>query len=429
MKGDTLPLQLYRALTSAATPFLPWLLWSRRRRGKEEAARISERKGYASLPRPPGPLAWVHGASVGEGLALLPLIGRLRTRGFQVLVTTGTVTSAHVVGERLPDGAIHQYAPLDAPAFVRRFLDHWSPDIVLIAESELWPNILGEADARGIPLVLVNARLSARSHDRWSKAPKTIRALLGTIDLCLAQSAADAMRLMDLGAARVQVSGNLKYDVPALPAHPTELARLRAVIGSRPVWLAASTHAGEEEIALAAHCGLLRQFPSLVTIVAPRHPERAGQIAAMARSFGVTPARRSAGETPGPGPQFYIADTIGELGLFYRISSVVFVGKSLAGEGGQNPIEPAKLGAAILHGPNVSNFTEVYAELDSRGGAREVADVGELAQALALMLGDARHLRAMARAASEGVQSFAGAGDKIMQAIEPYVLQMQLGQR
>ncbi len=426
---NTLPLLAYRALTRIATPFLPLLLFARKRRGKEDVARLAERKGHASVSRPQGPLAWVHGASVGEGLALLPLIGRLRARGFHVLVTTGTVTSAQVVGDRLPDGAIHQYAPLDAPAFVMRFLDHWRPDIVLVAESELWPNILYEADARDIPLVLVNARLSARSHDRWRLAPKTIRTLLSSIDLCLAQSTTDAMRLMDLGAARVQVAGNLKYDVPALPAHPTELARLRAAIGSRPVWLAASTHAGEEEIALAVHCGLLRQFPSLVTIVAPRHPERAGQIAAMARSFGVQPVRRSAGETPGPGPQFYIADTIGELGLFYRISSVVFLGKSLAGEGGQNPIEPAKLGAAILHGPHIANFAEVYGELDARGGATEVADVGELAEALARMLGDARHLRQMARAASESVQTFAGAGDKIMQAIEPYVLQMQLGQR
>ena len=344
-----------------------------------------------------------------------------------MLLTTGTVTSARVMEDRLPEGVTHQFAPLDAPAYVRRFLDHWEPDIALFAESELWPNMILETDARGVPLVLVNARVSERSYLRWRRFPKTIQAILGAVDLCLAQSPADATRLMDLGAARVQVAGNLKYDVPALPADPTQLARLRALIGARPVWLAASTHAGEEEIALAAHCGLLDRFPNLLTIVAPRHPERGGQIAAMARQYGVPASQRSSGGIPGPETQFYVADTIGEMGLFYRLCGIVFLGKSLAGEGGQNPIEPVKLGAAILHGPNVSNFADVYAAFDSEQGAIQVQDVESLAAALAALLNDARRLRATARAASETVQRLGGACDAIMQAIEPYVLQMQVG--
>jgi 3-deoxy-D-manno-octulosonic-acid transferase len=417
----------YRALTAIATPLLPaWLMW-RLSRGKEDRARLGERRGLAGLHRPKGRLAWLHGASVGEALALQPLIQRLRARGFNVLLTTGTLTSARVMEDRLSDGVIHQFASLDSAHYVNRFLDHWRPDIALFAESELWPNMLLGADARGIPLVLVNARVSERSYNRWRQFPGAIRALLGAIDLCLAQSPADATRLMDLGAARVQVAGNLKYDVPALPADPAKLARMRAIVGARPVWLAASTHAGEEEIALAVHCGLLRQFPNLLTIVAPRHPERGGQIAAMARQYGVPVSQRSAGETPGPGSQFYVADTIGELGLFYRVCGIVFVGKSLAGEGGQNPIEPVKLGAAILHGPNVSNFADVYAAIQLENGAIEVRDVEEMASALASLLSDARRLRQTARAASEVVHGMGGACDSIMQAIEPYILQMQIG--
>jgi 3-deoxy-D-manno-octulosonic-acid transferase len=420
-------LGLYRAVTTLLTPLAPLLLAWRRRRGKEDPLRARERTGASAVRRPNGPLAWVHGASVGEGIALLPLIVRLRARGFLVLLTTGTVTSARVLGSRLPDGVLHQYAPLDAPRFARRFLEHWRPDIALIAESELWPNILREAHARGVPLVLVNARMSQRSYGRWKRLPGAIRALLAPLDLCLAQSGVDASRLIDLGAARVHVAGNLKYDVPALPAEPGELARLRAVIGSRPVWLAASTHEGEERIVAAIHRGLQRRFPDLVTIVAPRHAERGPDVERTAAEMGVDVVLRSRGEPLAPaGAQFYIADTMGELGLFYRLASVVFVGKSLAGGGGQNPIEPAKLGAAILHGPDVSNFTEVYAEFARRGGARQVNDLEDLARALAQLLSDPRHTREMARAAGESVEALGGAGDKIMQAIEPYVLQLQL---
>lgn len=430
MSRFTFPIRLYRAGTRALTPFAPLVLAWRRRAGKEDPARIRERMGSPAVKRPRGRLAWVHGASVGEGIALLPLIVRLRQRGFLVLLTTGTVTSARVLGERLPDGVLHQYAPLDAPRFVRRFLDHWQPDIAILAESELWPNLLMEADARDIPLVLVNARMSQRSYERWKRAPRSIRELLRPIDLCLAQSVADASRLIDLGAARVQVAGNLKYDVPALPADPQELARLRALIGARPVWLAASTHDGEERLALALHQALLPRFPDLVTIVAPRHPRRGPDIEREAKQAGVAVVRRAAGEQLAPqGPQFYIADTIGELGLFYRLSGVVFLGKSLVGGGGQNPIEPAKLGAAILHGPDVSNFIEVYAEFARRGGARQVNDIEDFARALTQLLGDARRMREMARAAGEAVESLGGACDNVMNAIEPYVLQMQLGRQ
>ncbi|MBX9757420.1 MAG: 3-deoxy-D-manno-octulosonic acid transferase, partial [Beijerinckiaceae bacterium] len=296
MSRSPLPVSLYRMATGVLTPFAPLVLAWRRRAGKEDPARLGERMGSPAVKRPRGRLAWVHGASVGEGIALLPLIVRLRERGFLVLLTTGTVTSAKILGERLPDGVLHQYAPLDAPRFMRRFLDHWQPDMVMLAESELWPNMLMEAETRNIPLVLVNARMSPRSYERWKKAPRSIRALLRPIDLCLAQSVADASRLIDLGAARVQVAGNLKYDVPALPADPQELAQLRALIGSRPVWLAASTHEGEERLALTLHNALLERFPDLVTIIAPRHAQRGRDVERDARLVGVHAVRRAAGQ-------------------------------------------------------------------------------------------------------------------------------------
>lgn len=431
MSRSTLLIGAYRLATSALTPFAPLVLAWRRRSGREDPARARERMGSPAIKRPGGRLAWVHGASVGEGIALLPLMVRLRQRGFLVLLTTGTVSSARILGERLPDGVLHQYAPLDAPRFMQRFLDHWRPDIVLVAESELWPNMLLEAQARSIPVVLVNARMSQRSYERWKRAPRSIRALLRPIHLCLAQSVADASRLIDLGAARVQVAGNLKYDVPALPADPQELAQLRALIGSRPVWLAASTHDGEERMAITLHRALQQRFPDLVTIVAPRHAQRGPDVEREALKAGVAPIRRAAGhKLPATGAQFYIADTMGEMGLFYRLASVVFLGKSFAGGGGgQNPIEPAKLGAAILHGPDVSNFTDVYAEFARRGGARQVNDIEDFARALTQLLGDARRMREMSRAAGEAVDALVGACDNIMNAIEPYVLQMQLGRQ
>ncbi len=430
MTAESPLLNIYRAAAAAAGPLAPLLLQWRLRRGKEDSARQRERLGYASLSRPSGRLAWLHGASVGESLALLPVTAGLGARGLRTLVTTGTKTSADILKTRLPAGAAHQFAPWDAPQFARRFLTHWRPDIVLFAESELWPNLLHEVHARGIPLALVNARLSERSHDRWRRAPGLIRAILGRVDLCLAQTEGDAARLASLGAIRVQVAGNLKYDVPAPPVDPMELARLAAGVGARPVWLAASTHPGDDAVVVAVHAKLSRILPSLVTIVAPRHAEHGPGIVARARQLGVPATLRSAGGTIDSSTRFYVADTMGELGLFYRLVNVVFVGKSLGGEkGGQNPIEPAKLGATVLHGPDVSNFLEVYAALDASGGASVVNDADALAGALAGLFADPARLRRQARAAGETVEKFGGATSAILNALEPWFMQMQVEER
>jgi 3-deoxy-D-manno-octulosonic-acid transferase len=414
-------LPVYRAAASGLVPLSGLLLWRRGQKGKEDVERIGERRGHAGVPRPAGLLAWLHGASVGEGLALLPLVERLTAKGFHVLVTTGTVTSARILGQRLPIGATHQYSPLDAPPFIERFLDHWRPDLFILAESELWPNTICAVHARNIPITLVNARLSPRSFDRWRRVPGFISALLGKIDLCLAQSQDDAARLAQLGAPRVNAVGNLKYDVEAPPAAAESLQELAAQFGQRQIWVAASTHPGEEAIAFRAHQALAARFPGLLTVLAPRHPHRGQDLAAEASAAGLEPALRSRGEPITSTTQVYIGDTIGEMGLFYRLSSVIFMGKSLAGQGGQNPIEPAKLGSAILHGPHIGNFVEVYGVLDGQGGAITVKNGDDLAQALQALFTDPGLLRATAESSRRIVGELGGATDKIMLALEHYI--------
>ena len=419
-------LAFYRIATTLLGPLAPALLNWRRRRGKEDPRRMAERMGYPSVARPAGPLVWLHGASVGEGIALLPLVERLVARGLNVLVTSGTVTSATILADRLPAGALHQYLPLDIPGFLARFLAHWRPGLALVAESEIWPNMLRMVHEQGVPLMLVNARLSPRSFARWGKAPKVIGSLLSRIELCLAQTRDDAMRLQQLGAPNVEVSGNLKYDVPAPPYAQAALAQMTGAVGARPVWFAASTHAGEEDIILRVHQRLVQSFPDLLTILAPRHARRGPQIAQAAAGFGLPAALRSRGDQITPGTQFYIADTMGEMGLFYRLASIVLVGKSLGeARGGQNPIEPAKLGATVLHGPHVGNFMQVYQDLAAAQGAMEVADEAELEAALRLYFSDPALLRRSGRATQEAVERFGGATGRIMQALEPWLTHMQ----
>lgn len=366
---------------------------------------------------------------MGETISLLPLVERLTQRGIAALVTSGTKTSAAIMARRLPAGAFHQYAPLDAPAYWRRFHDYWRPDLALVAESELWPNLVVETHRAGVPLVLVNARLSARSHARWRRLPGAIHALLSRIDLVLAQTRDDAERIADLGAPRVGITGNLKYDVPAPPADPAEVAALTGMIGARPVWIAASTHPGEEEAALAAHRALAARRPDLLTLIAPRHPQRGEEVAALAADHGLSATRRAAGLWPDRASNVHIVDTIGELGLFYRLAPIVFVGGSLVPHGGQNPIEPAKLGGAILTGPHVRNFTEVYGALDAAGGCWRVPDAEHLALALARLVEHPAEMRELARAGAQAVMQLGGAMERTMQAIEPYLLSLALAER
>ena len=424
-----LALHLYKSACSLGSPIASQVLTRRLKRGKEHPERIAERLGQASLERPKGPLIWVHAASVGEMLAAVSLVERLRAQGFAVLVTSGTVTSASLAEQRLPDGVLHQFIPLDGPRFVQRFLDHWRPGLALFVESDLWPNLICLAAMRGIPMIVVNGRLSERSFGRWRKVPRVIAALLDRFDLCLAQSAPDAERYAKLGAPRVIAAGNLKLDVPALPADQNSLQQLREIIDKRPVIAAASTHPGEEAAVIAVHRQLRAKFPSLLTIIVPRHPARGGNIAEIAKDAGLVVAQRSRREQPMPDIGVYVADTLGELGLFYRIAPIVFMGGSLASHGGQNPIEAIRFGAAVVHGPHISNFAEIYGALDATGGAKLVADEGALTAQLGDWLGHPATRNAAAAAAAKTVKELGGALDRTLAALDPYLMQLRLEQK
>ena len=420
-------LRLYRGLTGMAAPLAGPLLNWRLKRGKEDVQRMGERRGIPSLPRPPGPLIWVHAASVGEFLSVLSLLERIRARGIGVLLTSGTVTAARIAEQRMPEGVLHQFVPLDVPVFVESFFDHWRPNLALIAESEFWPNLITEGRRRGVPFVLVNGRLSDRSYGRWRMARGTAKALLSQIDLCLAQETEIADRLEQLGAKQVITTGNLKFDTPPPPAEPAQLSAIERSMRNRPILLAASTHPGEEAIIIDAHLRVRRLVPSLLTVIAPRHPERGAQVVDLAEEMGAVPVMRSRGHVPDRGTEIYVADTIGELGLFYRVAPIVFMGGSLVRHGGQNPIEPAKLDRAILHGPHVGNFSAIYAQLNRNRGAATVTDAESLAKSIALLLDDAELVRSMAASAHATVDKLGGALDRTVKAIEPYLVQLRLG--
>jgi len=376
--------------------------------GKEDAARIDERRGIASVPRPDGPLIWFHAASVGESVALLELIRELLDArpDLTILVTTGTVTSAGVMADRLPERALNQYVPLDARVFVRRFLDHWRPDLAVWTESELWPALVCETHARGVPMILLNARMSKASHDRWRFLHGMARSLLRRFELAMVQDDLTEIYLRRLGMlpGRMEVTGTLKEGAAALPVNDSDLAVTRREIGGRPVWVAASTHPGEEEKVLEAHRIALRTNPRLLLILVPRHPDRGDEIAGLLEQSGCVFTRRSLGEGPERETAVYLADTMGELGLWYRLAPVSFVGGSWVPIGGHNPFEPAALGSAILHGPYVTNFVDIYQRLTEARAARLVSAPQTLAEAVDDLLSPDR-AAAMAHAAWEVVSS------------------------
>jgi 3-deoxy-D-manno-octulosonic-acid transferase len=419
-------LRLYRQLSAAAVPLAPALIKRRLKQGKEDPARVGERRGMSADVRPHGPLVWIHGASVGEVLAAAALIERLRGLNLRILLTSGTVTSAAIVAKRFPADIIHQYVPYDSPRFVARFLDHWKPSLALFIESDLWPNLILSSAARRLPMVLINGRMSHRSFPRWRKITSTISALLGRFDVCLAQSRVDAERFAALGSRNVITTGNLKLDVPAPPADPAKLERLMSVTRGRPIIVAASTHPGEEEILLAVHKTLAGFFPQLLTVIVPRHPDRGEAIARLITESGLHAGLRSHEELPTATNDIYVADTMGELGLFYRLAPIVFMGGSLVPHGGQNPIEAIKLGASIVHGPHVFNFTDVYEALDQAGGARQADRQEALVKQLGQLLADPLAREASLVASTRVVEQLGGALERTMTALEPYLLQLRL---
>jgi 3-deoxy-D-manno-octulosonic-acid transferase len=359
------------------------MLAYRVRSGKELAARLPERRGIETTPRPAGRLLWMHAASVGETISILPVLHAVAALSPEVglLLTTGTVTSAEIAAARLPAGAAHRFVPLDVPRWVGRFLDHWRPDVACFVESEIWPNMLAAIAARGVPRVLLNARLSEGSARAWLRAGGLGRRLFGGFALIWARSEADAQRCAVLAGHPVAAPGDLKFAASPLPADEEDLARLQAALEGCPVWIAASIHPGEAAAVAAVHRRLVSIWPRLVTLVVPRHPRRGAEMA----QEGMV--RRSEGAAPAPGG-IYLADTLGELGLFYRLAACAFVGGSLVAHGGQNPLEPARLGLPVAMGPHAENFAEACAVLREAGALREVDGVDALAGWVERMLAD-----------------------------------------
>ncbi len=418
-----LTLKTYRVLTKLAAPLAPLILAWRTRRGKEEIDRRPERYGVSSAARPSGFLAWFHAASVGEANAALPVIESIAAEhpGVKILLTTATVTSAKLARVRLPKGALHQYVPLDNQGFVQRFLHHWRPDLAVLVESEIWPNLVLETKAQGIPLLLINGRMSTPSFQRWRRRPGMSRPLFSAFDLVLAQNDRLAERFSQLGASRALDVGNLKADAPPPPADLPGKRRLAASLSGRTVFLAASTHQGEEDMVAAAHLKMKPGTADLLTIIVPRHPERGPLIAEQLRAANLNVALRSEGKLPEPRTDIYVADTIGELGLFYTLAPVAFIGGSLVPHGGQNPVEAIKLGAAVLMGPHRQNFRDSYTDLLRVGGCKEVSDAESLATAALDLLNDATGRTVMTSRAEGAIAAMSGALPRTLAALEPYL--------
>ncbi len=380
-------LALYRFLTDiSAWPLSLWLL-VRAWRGKEDPERLSERQGLPSRRRPEGKLIWCHAVSVGESLALLPLIKKFVSEpDVLVLITTGTVSSAAVMAQRLPPNVVHQFAPWDRRNWVNRFLDHWQPTLAVRMESEIWPNSLTALQDKGVPIAVVNGRLSERSFRRWSCLPA--QSLFSSIGLVCAQTEAFADRFRQLGALNVRAMPNLKLSAALLPAAETDVESLRQEIGNRPVWLAASTHASEDRVALEAHRAIAQKIDSVLTIIVPRHPHLGLQVKKVASEIDLNAALRTNNESITEGTDIYIADTFGELGLFFRVAPIVFMGKSIGVVGGQNPIEPTHFDCAILFGPHMENFEDIAHVMVKENMALQVADGDALQDAVSSLLSD-----------------------------------------
>jgi 3-deoxy-D-manno-octulosonic-acid transferase len=412
-------LGLYVALTRAGGPIGRAVVGWRLRQGKEDPRRWRERLGVASIPRPSGRLIWVHAVSVGESVSAVPLIEQLSAEGFTVVVTTVTTTSAAVLAPRTGSAIIHQFAPLDLAGFVDRFLDHWQPELAILVESEIWPGTISRLNARHIPLVVSNARMSPRSLASWSRFGFATRAIFRGISLVLAQTPGDAERYEQLGCREARAVGNMKFDADVPGGAPDVEADLRCAFGARAVLLAASTHPGEEEVMLAAFARIRVEQPDCLLVLAPRHPHRGEALAArVAADFSVK--RRAAGEMPSADTAVYVADTMGELGTLYRLATVALIGGTLVpGIGGHNLIEPARLKTAMLAGPHHADWVDVYRSFIDRGGVAEVRTADEVAAASLALIADPTRRRVQISAAFSIVEGYAGALGRTMAALTP----------
>ncbi len=423
--GD-IALKAYCGAMQLLRPLIPILLSYRRKIGKEHPVRYSERVARTDLPRPRGLVIWVHAASVGETNAVMPLCHKLADLGFTVLLTSVTKTAAQIVSDRvgLDPRFIHQFAPLDIPSILRKFLDHWTPQMALSVESEIWPATVVELNNRNVPIVIVNGRMSDRSFKRWNKVSFLTKALFGRFSQIHVRGEEDLLRFQQLGGQKISITGNMKYDAPILMVAPDQLRQFKASIRSRPIFLAASTHHGEDAIVLDAHKKLSQAYPELLTCIVPRHPERGSEIRDLAVKFDLNVGLRSLDDDIDDISQIYIADTLGELGLFYSCAHVAFIGGSLLPIGGHNPIEAVHLNCPVLTGPETFNFREVFGVLQAADGCAIVTNANELAQKAGVLIADPIRAAGMSANAKNVLSNLNGAADLSLQALEPLLHQV-----
>ena len=423
---------LYKRTMTFGKPIIMRLLNQRLKNGKEDPERLRERFGVPSISRPEnGPLMWVHVASVGEAQSMLRLVDLFLEQNLtgSVLMTTITRNSADLLGKRLPPRAFHQYLPVDRPKWAKRFLDYWQPDLVLWAESELWPSILSEIHKRNIPAALINARMSPSSFRNWSRAKGMAQNILSAFTVILTQTKTDCDYFIKLGGRSVVPVGNIKFASPPLPHNQNDLSALKTATQNRPLWVYASTHEGEEELAAETHLALRDEFPNLLTIIVPRHPERCVSILNSLEHYGLSITCRGQNKTlPETDTDIYIVDTMGELGLFYSLSPLSCIGRSFSadGGGGHNPLEAAQLGSAVLHGINIQNLRDIFDPMDEAGGAICLQKPQDLAPAVRNFLKDTDAIHQLAK---NGYTYAKGQEDiltHVVEELEPVFLSAEL---
>ena len=416
-------IKIYNMLITILYPLVIRSYVNKRKQiGKEDVNRFNERVGRPIKERPEGKLFWLHGASVGESVSMLPLINKILETypDAHVMVTTGTVTSADVMQKRLPERAFHQFIPIDNPVFTNRFVKHWHPDVALWFESEFWPAVLSSIKRRNIPLILINGRISNKTFKRWQQFDFVCKELLSCFSLCLGQSEEDAYRLRVLGAPETVCLGNLKYAGLPLPIDEKSREDMLKQIGKRPFWLASSTHEDEEVRLAKLHKRLKEKFPDLLWIIAPRHPNRGEQIVEDIQKFGLSAALRSKQEKITPKTDVYVANTIGEMGLWYDLAKIVFIGGSLIPHGGQNFIEPSRVRDAVIVGPHMHNFTDAMNRAKKADAVMQVNDTAEMEELLTELLQNEAFLDAKRSLAYNWATSETKVLDGIMDKIKAY---------
>ncbi len=423
-------LKLYKKITANSGPFLTYYLQRRLKKGKEDPDRINERRGISSVKRPKGTLIWVHAASVGESQSALILIDalnkKLGKKNISFLVTSVTVTSATLMGKRLPDNAIHQYTPVDHPDWIRRFLDHWKPSAAFWIESELWPNTLRFLKKRHIPSALINGRLSEKSYKRWKRIDSEAREMLSVFDIVLAQTDEHKKWFDALGIHTCVVTDNLKFSASPLPYDEKELKILKKKIGERPLWVYASTHKGEEELAVETHEALLKDYPDLLTIIVPRHPDRCEEILSNIEDTELDIAIRSDKDTIKKTTQIYIADTLGELGLFYKLTDVALIGRTFSddGGGGHNPIEAALLDCATLSGPHYQNQQDLTDQMVKAKAITIIPKKKDLEKTLRRLFSEDIQRQKLIKTGRKFAEQKTGVIDYVLHEIEPLLLKI-----